>query len=51
MFYLRYTVGEPLENLRRSAVAGVVEYVGTYAEELSRLEFEPEKAVRDTHRG
>ena len=43
MFYLRYTVGEPLENLRRSAVAGVVEYVGTYAEELSRLEFEPEK--------
>ena len=43
MFYLRYTVGEPLENLRRRAVDGVVEYVQMYAEELARLEFEPEK--------
>ena len=43
MFYLRYTVGEPLDNLRRRTVAGVVEYVETYAGELARLEFEPEK--------
>ena len=43
MFYLRYTVGEPLDNLRHRAVEGVVEYVETYAGELARLEFEPEK--------
>ena len=43
MFYLRYTVGEPLDNLRRRAVEGAVEYVETYAGELERLEFEPEK--------
>ena len=43
MFYLRYTVGEPLDNLRRHAVKGVMEYVETYAGELARLEFEPEK--------
>ena len=43
MFYLRYTVGEPLDNLRRRAVKGVVEYVEAYAGELARLEFEPEK--------
>ena len=43
MFYLRYTVGEPLDNLRRRAVEGVVEYIETYADELARLEFEPER--------
>ena len=43
LFYLRYTVGEPLVNLQNRAVEGVVEYVEAYAEELSRLEFEPEK--------
>ena len=43
MFYLRYTVGEPLKNLQNKALDGVVEYVNAYAEELSRLEFEPEK--------
>ncbi len=43
MFYLRYTVGEPLDNLQRRAVEGAVEYVETYAGELARLEFEPEK--------
>ena len=42
-FYLRYTVGDPLENLRNRAIEGVVEYVQTYAGELSRLEFEPER--------
>ena len=43
MFYLRYTVGNPLSNLQNRAIEGVVEYVETYAAELSRLEFEPEK--------
>jgi DNA helicase-2/ATP-dependent DNA helicase PcrA len=43
MFYLRYTTGDPLENLKRKAVQGVTEYVVRFAEELSRLEFEPEK--------
>lgn len=43
MFYLRYTTGEPLANLRRRASEGVVQYVETYAPELSRLQFEPER--------
>ena len=43
MFYLRYTVGNPLSNLQNRAIEGVVEYVEAYAAELSRLEFEPEK--------
>lgn len=43
IFYLRYTVGEPLENLRRRAIKGATEYVKTYAKELAKLEFEPEK--------
>ena len=43
MFYLRYTVGDPLANLQNRAIEGVVEYVKTYVDELSRLEFEPEK--------
>ena len=43
MFYLRYTVGNPLENLRRRAVRGVMEYVEAYADELAKLTFEPEK--------
>ena len=43
MFYLRYTVGQPLENLRNRAIAGVVEYVQAHAPELAQLQFEPEK--------
>ena len=43
MFYLRYTVGRPLENLRNRAIAGVVEYVQAHSSELARLQFEPEK--------
>lgn len=43
MFYLRYTVGEPLHNLQRSAISGVIDYVQSYAEELESMEFEPEK--------
>lgn len=42
-FYLRYTVGNPLKNLQNRAAACLVEYVETYADELARLEFEPEK--------
>lgn len=42
-FYLRYTVGEPLANLQNRAIEGVVEYVQRHADELARLEFEPEK--------
>ena len=43
MFYLRYTTGDPLENLKRKAVQGVSEYVMRFAEELRTLQFEPEK--------
>lgn len=43
MFYLRYTTGDPLHNLKRKAVEGVTEYVMRYAGELAELEFEPEK--------
>ena len=43
LFYLRYTVGAPLENLRNRAIQGVVEYVQAYAPELAQLQFEPEK--------
>lgn len=43
MFYLRYTIGEPLENFQKKAVEGVVDYVTRYADELATLEFEPEK--------
>lgn len=43
LFYLRYTTGEPLNNLRAKAVEGVREYIRRYAAELSELEFEPEK--------
>jgi DNA helicase-2/ATP-dependent DNA helicase PcrA len=44
LFYLRHTVGEPYENLKNKAVEGVVDYVETYRQELSRLQFEPEKS-------
>lgn len=43
LFYLRYTTGDPLENLQRKAVEGVMEYVVAYAKELAHLDFEPEK--------
>lgn len=43
MFYLRYTVGDPLQNLQNRAIEGVVQYIETYSDELARLKFEPEK--------
>lgn len=44
LFYLRHTVGKPYDRLRAKAVQGVAEYVTTYASELERLQFEPERA-------
>lgn len=44
LFYLRYTTGDPLDNLMSKAKSGVVGYVERYRDELSKLEFEPEKA-------
>ena len=43
LFYLRYTTGDPLNNLQGRAVEGVMEYVAEYAKELAHLDFEPEK--------
>ena len=44
LFYLRYTTGEPLENMKRRARQVVAEYVAHYANELDNLEFEPERS-------
>lgn len=43
LFYLRYTTGEPAENMRRRAAEIIGEFVRTYADELERLEFKPEQ--------
>ena len=43
VFYLRYTTGEPLQRMRAKAVEIVATYVETYAGELRRLHFEPER--------
>jgi DNA helicase-2/ATP-dependent DNA helicase PcrA len=43
LFYLRYTTGEPAENMRRKAVGIVADYVRSYRKELARLEFVPER--------
>jgi len=43
-FYLRYTTGDPLRRMRAKAVEIVARYVERYGDELSRLEFEPERA-------
>ena len=44
LFYLRYTTGDPLENMKKRAKEIVAEYVTVYEEELATLEFEPERA-------
>lgn len=41
-FYLRYTTGKPLENMRRTAQLGLTQYIKNYSEELNTLEFLPE---------
>jgi DNA helicase-2/ATP-dependent DNA helicase PcrA len=43
LFYLRYTTGEPRDNMERRAVQIVSDYVRRYAGELSTLNFEPER--------
>lgn len=43
LFYLRYTTAQPMENMRGRAVQIVSDYVQTYAAELEKLTFEPEK--------
>lgn len=43
LFFMRYTTGQPLENMRSHAMKLVSEYVKTYASELSSSSFEPER--------
>ncbi|ODQ99160.1 hypothetical protein BHQ21_25475 [Mycobacterium sherrisii] len=43
LFYLRHTTGAPAENMKRQAGEIIADYVETYAEELARLQFEPER--------
>ena len=43
LFYLRYTTGEPAENMRAKGVQIVADYIQQYAGELSSVTFEPEK--------
>lgn len=43
LFYLRYTTGDPAENMRRKGMRVVADYVQYFADELTNLTFEPEK--------
>lgn len=43
LFYLRYTTGDPAENMRRKGLRVVADYIARYVGELGSLEFEPEK--------
>jgi DNA helicase-2/ATP-dependent DNA helicase PcrA len=43
LFYLRYTTGEPLQNMQKKGVQVISDYVKTYAGELSDLTFEAER--------
>jgi DNA helicase-2/ATP-dependent DNA helicase PcrA len=43
LFYLRYTTGDPANNMRKKGVEIVSAYVTRYAAELETLTFEPEK--------
>jgi DNA helicase-2/ATP-dependent DNA helicase PcrA len=43
LFYLRYTTGAPLNNMREKAIRIVTEYVTTYGDELASLDFEAER--------
>jgi DNA helicase-2/ATP-dependent DNA helicase PcrA len=44
LFYLRYTTGEPAENMRAKGARIVADYVERFAGELGSLTFEPEKS-------
>ena len=48
LFYLRYTTGEPAENMKNKGARIVADYVCRHAEELARLTFEPEKRFETT---
>ena len=43
LFYLRYTTGEPLQNMHKKGVEVISDYVQTYADELADLTFEAER--------
>jgi DNA helicase-2/ATP-dependent DNA helicase PcrA len=43
LFYLRYTTGDPAENMRNKGLEIVADYIERYAVELNDLQFEPEK--------
>jgi DNA helicase-2/ATP-dependent DNA helicase PcrA len=43
LFYLRYTTGEPADNMRRKGLQVVANYIARYAQELAQVVFEPEK--------
>jgi DNA helicase-2/ATP-dependent DNA helicase PcrA len=43
LFYLRYTTGEPAENMRQKGLRIVADYIMRFRDELARLTFEPEK--------
>jgi DNA helicase-2/ATP-dependent DNA helicase PcrA len=43
LFYLRYTTGDPAENMRAKGVRIAADYVTHFANELRELTFEPEK--------
>lgn len=43
LFYLRYTTGDPAENMRQKGVRIVADYIRNYQGELATLQFEPEK--------
>lgn len=43
LFYLRYTTGDPADNMRAKGVRIVADYIERYAPELATLTFEPEK--------
>lgn len=43
LFYLRYTTGDPAENMRKRGLQIVAGYIERYAKELEQLRFEPEK--------
>jgi DNA helicase-2/ATP-dependent DNA helicase PcrA len=43
LFYLRYTTGDPAENMRKKGLKIVADYIERYVAELAQLHFEPEK--------
>src|SRR5690606_28955088 len=43
LFYMRYTTGEPRQNMQAKAVRVVADYVQKFASELRDLKFEPER--------